>query len=232
MGKSSVWPMLIVVGCIVLIAGGVLFYMFRPVLEVEINVTDLEKIMKGDKVYMSGQPIGEVKDVRLDRPGKGIIKARIYNDYKNFINQSAVFTIASDRLLTGRKCLQVKNCEETGPAIETGQVFEGYGRFMYELACFETKASKAWDSYLRDMVQQAITQASKLTDETIEQLRKFEAENHDEFMAWMDKMKKNVKELTPEIKKQLDELLEEMTRPPGTSPETDNRSGTSKPQQV
>lgn len=232
MKKSSVWPLIIAVGVIALIAGGTLFYIFRPVLEIQISVSDLGKIKQGDKVYMSGQAIGEVKVAKLEKQGKGTIKAEIYDDYKQLINQTAVFTITSDRLLTGRKCMQVKNCKESGLAIEKGQEFKGYGRFRYEVACFESKASEAWEGYLKEMVKDAVTAAGKLTDEAIEQLKKFEAEHHDEFVAWLNQMKKEVEELTPEIKRQLEELLKELDRPTDSAPGHNTKPDPSEPRKI
>ncbi len=219
--KAFILTWTIILSGISLVVTDAVGFVFWPAIEVEISVTDLEAIQKGDLVYMDGQAIGEVTQARLKQPQIGIIKAKIYGDYKTFINESAVFTIASDRLKDDRQCLLVKNCLGNKPVIKSGHRFRGYSRYRFETACLEKRAAEAWREHFKAMVEEILQSAGRLSQETIDKLKAFAQEHHDEFAEWMDELSKKMEDMAPEVRRQLDELMKEFEGPQGTTPDTD-----------
>jgi len=196
-------------------------FVLWPAIEVEISVSDLDEVIqKGDKVYMSGQVIGEVTTAQSKVPRQGTIKAKIYSDHKKQINDSAVFTIAADKMDNDRKCLLVKNCMENRPIIKSGHQFQGYRGYRFETACLEKKAAAVWTEHYKKMVKDILESASRLSEETIDNLKAFGQEHHDEFIKWMDGVIKEMEDMAPEVRRQLDNLMKELKDPKNTTPDT------------
>ena len=202
-------------------------FVFWPAIEVEIVVSDLEAIQKGDKVYMSGQIIGEVKKAELESSRKGIITAKIYSDYKKLINESAVFTITADQMDNDRKCLLVKNCVENQPAIKSGHQFQGYSGYRFETACLEKRAMAVWTEHYKKMVEDILDSTSRLSEETIDHLKAFGQEHHDEFIKWMDGVIEEMEDMAPEVRRQLDSLMKELKDQKNTAPDKESEDSDS-----
>lgn len=207
MMKPSIIPIIIGISFVGVIVLCLIIFIFRPQFYIQVQVSDLGKVRIRDKLYMNGMAIGEVKETQLTSPSAGKVKLKINKEYIEFLNESTVFTIANDRLITGRKCLLCKNCDENAPKINSEHMFTGLGRFRYELSCFKERATDIWESYLREKVIKSIEITGELSADVIKKLKEFESEHHDEFVKIFEKLKKEIKEIPPKIEKQLDELL-------------------------
>ena len=228
MKRSLLLVWLLFLGGIVLAATDACGFVFWPNIEAKVSVSDLEAIQKGDKVYMSGQTIGEVTKAQLNAPQKGTITVKIYSDYKKLINESAVFTITADKLDRTRKCLLVKNCMDNEPMIKSGHQFKGYSGYRFETACLEERALRAWTEHYKAMVEDALESAGKLSEETIDSLKAFGQAHHEEFIKWMDGLIKEMEEMAPEVRRQLDELMNQLKNPKDEAPD----AGDSNPNQI
>lgn len=219
MRKTFLLALSVFLVSITVIGSDVYGFVFWPAIEVEIYVFDLAAIQKGDKVYMRGQVIGEVKKAELESSQKGIIKAKIYSDYKKLINESAVFTITADRMDNARQCLLVKNCVENQPAIKSGHQFQGYIGYRFETACIEKRAMAVWTEHYKKMVEDILDSTSRLSEETIDHLKVFGQEHHDEFIKWMDGLIEEMEDMAPAVRRQLDNLMKELNDSKDTAPD-------------
>ncbi len=213
MSRSSSMPVIITIGLIVVFAGAILFFIYRPTFHVIVTVTDMDKISVGDQLYMNGTSIGEVTKAELASPNNGKITVIITDKYKDFLNDTSVFTITSDRIITGRKCLQCKNCSEKGAKIESGHVFTGYPRWHYEVACLGQKMTDFWDENLKDLVLDSIETTGKMSQDAIKKLNDLKNEHWNDFQTMLEQLKQEVDQMTPELQKQFEELLKKEVPP-------------------
>ncbi len=205
--SSSKTPMIVGLAFVALTLLVIVIIIGAPGFNIQVKFDDLNKIRRGDNLYMNGQVIGTITGTKLKSPGEGIIKVNIKNQYKDFLNQSTIFTIAGDKFITGRKCLLSKNRDQSAQPVESGHVYEGVGRIEFELVRLTDGAGRIWNGYLKDMAIESIDKTGKLSKDVMDKIKELERENHDEIVGFMDQLKKEVENLTPELKKQIDELM-------------------------
>lgn len=205
--SGNIIPVVLIV--LVLIAGVSLYFFLTSGVPIVLTPVSLENVSRGDPLNMDGKQIGRVTRADLGAPGKPEIHVQINKKYAAFINQTSVFTIANDVNRSGRKVIETKTCDPNRTAIVKGHQFTPMNRLKYSIACLNDGGliRKLWESPLRSIVMDSIKTGGVLSEDTIQKLKELEKDKHQEFLAFMDDLEQNVRDMTPELAKQLDEVF-------------------------
>jgi hypothetical protein len=121
---------------------------------IQVVFTETGGLKPGDNVTMRGLAIGQITDVDL-HPNGVVAKLEIKPRYVRHLDQKAVFAIADEKLVTGKRMLTVVPGDPPGAPLEPGATVQGLPPSAGPLA--EVKAA----------LDDTVTQAERTLDRTV-----------------------------------------------------------------
>ncbi|GIW47969.1 MAG: hypothetical protein KatS3mg078_1846 [Deltaproteobacteria bacterium] len=199
---------------IVIIAALVYWFGFYTKgLDVSIVFDEAKGVSKGTKLVMKGVPIGEVKGVKVEENGEVVVEARIYGEYKDRVNSSAVFIIepVDTGLQAGDRQITVEIVDENAPPLERGARVRGYkSRAQFFVQSGKRALERAYEEFSNWLVEFEKGFEEFRRDKRYEELK-------DEMNALMDEVvrsaQRGIEELRkemPRIKERLESVLREL----------------------
>lgn len=145
MKKSTIFVILLWAAVAVIAGTGTQSGFFKSRFQITVTASEPKGIQEDSRLYMSGIPIGKVRDVSLKSPGTVAFDVVMDPGNEGYINISTVFTVDADPEQPGRKALVCKTCDEQASAVQTGHAFAVLNDFRYKTACLEQKTQELID---------------------------------------------------------------------------------------
>ncbi|HAE43433.1 MAG TPA: hypothetical protein DCG34_11055 [Clostridiales bacterium] len=100
----------LIVGLIAVLTliSGAAYYLFQEDVSFCVSFTDAKKLSAGDRVYLSGQPVGKVVKIMPDK-GKISVAVHIDREYRDQFTSKSSFFIEPDITTPGHMSLLVRN---------------------------------------------------------------------------------------------------------------------------
>jgi paraquat-inducible protein B len=213
MNRKKVIGALILLDVLIVAALVYWFGFYTKGLDISIVFDEAKGVSRGTKLVMKGIPIGEVRGVKVEESGEVVVEARIYREYKDRVNSSAVFIIepVDTGLQADERWIVVEVIDENAPSLERGARVRGYkSRAQFFVQSGKRALERAYEEFANWLVEFEKGFEEFRRDKRYEELK-------DEMNALMDEVvrsaQRGIEELRkemPRIKERLESILREL----------------------
>lgn len=182
-------------------------------LKVHVRFSDVEGLVKGDRVVSDGRQIGEVNNVKYTSEGDYLVDVVVPEEFKDKLTENTRFYLISDPEVPNKKAIEVVAAEEPGKPLNNGAVVEGLSKTQEMISNVMADMQKGLGE-LQNEVENFLDSLKKLPEkDQIKRLREEIGRLAEQMKKAGESAKERLeREVLPKIEEEIERLKERLKK--------------------